>query len=929
VLTRFRPRLLALAALLLASGAARAQTISLDGTWAFAVDSAGAFTLEDVGTRAHWREATVPLPWQAQFADLRTYHGVAWYRKSFGAPTLGPGETTLLHFGAVDYHAEVFVNGTRVGAHEGGFTPFRFDVGALLRGGANEVVVRVIEPAVAPGDTEGLTFEEVPHGKQSWYVNASGLWQSVRLEVRPRRHVEHVHVAAQLDGTVRAHVALAGEGAGALTFRVLDPAGREVARQTLALEEESASALLEGVVEAPAWWSPDTPSLYTAEVTVGADRFTQRFGFRQVEARDGRIWLNGAPFFMIGALDQDFYPGTIYTPPSEDFIRDQMRKAKALGLNTLRMHVKVPDPRYLEIADEEGLLVWLDLPNHWTWTPAAARRAEATLDELYERDWNHPSLAVLSLVNESWGVDLAQPEQRAWLLGFVERAKEKSPGWLVVDNSACWGNFHLRTDLADWHTYWAIPENRHRFDQTVDDLAARPDWLFSPHGDAVETGSEPLVLSEFGNWGLPDVPEELPWWLRDGMDDIDVTVPAGVHDRFRAYGYDTVFGSYAALAEASQHAQARALRYQIEKLRRTPEIAGYVITELTDLNWESNGLLDMERNVKAGMDALADVQRPDVVLPVPRRYTGRASADTLAVDVWLSHFGTERGPVTVAEECCAGRIIAERAGTTGATTLFWSSGGAAGTVAVPPLAPGEVRRVEPVRVPLPGYEHPARLRVAFRWERPDGRVLAENETELFVFPPAPRPSAVVHDPAGRLGAVSALVAPDPAADVLVAPTLDALVLAHLAAGGRAVVFADSQTVLPEGFPLRLVSRAEEFYDGNWVTNLNWLRRDHPPFDRLGFGPTLGFEAAEVELGHVVEGIAPGDFGDVLAGFFAGWLQLNAGYVVQMNVGAGRLLLVTMRPRSADDPYAQHLVWKLVEYAGSDAFRPGLTWTPRP
>lgn len=912
--------------LLVTAGAVRAQAVSLDGTWAFAVDSAAAFSEVDVAARAHWRTAAVPGAWQAEHADLRVYHGVAWYRRTFDAPAVGPDETALLHFGAVDYAAEVFVNGARAGAHEGGFIPFRLDVGSLLRAGMNEILVRVVEPAVAPGRTDGLTFEEVPHGKQSWYVNVSGLWQSVRLDVRPRRRVERVHVTADLDGRVRVDVAMAGEGAAPLAVLVRGPGGVEAWNGTARPAPSDTAAVMEGLIEAPALWSPDTPALYTAEVTLGEDRVMERFGFRRFEARDGRLWLNGAPFYLIGALDQDFYPGTLYTPPSEDYLRRQMRTARALGLNTLRMHVKVPDPRYLDVADEEGLLVWLDLPNHWTWTPTAARRAEATLDGLIARDWNHPSLVALSLVNESWGVDLAQAEQRAWLLGLYERAKAAAPGWVVVDNSACWGNFHLRTDINDYHTYWAIPENRHRFDETVSELARRPPWLFSPHGDAAETGREPLVLSEFGNWGLPDVPEDLPCWLDHGMDDIPVTIPTGVHDRFRAYGYETVFGSYSALAEASQRAQARALRYQVERLRRTPGIEGYVITELTDLHWESNGLLDMERNVKAGALGLAPIQRPDVVIPSPDRFAAR-DREAVAVDVWLSRYGAS-GEGAGPGGCCAEAALRHAAASTGRTVVRWSlPGGASGVLDVAPLAPGEVRLVGTVGLELPAVDRPEAVPVAFRWEYANGALLAQNELELVAVPRVTPPAAAVHDPRERLGFVAGYLAPDPAAGVLVAPTLDARVLARLSGGGRAVVFADSQTALPAGFPLRLVSRGEEFYDGNWVSNLNWLRRDRGPFAGLALGPTLGFEAADIALEHVVEGVAPEDFADVLAGMFAGWVQLNAGYAVQMNVGAGRLLLVTMRPRRPDDAYAAALVRALVDYAGSDAFRPALSWTP--
>lgn len=925
-------RVISLAALLFGGGVADAQTVSLDGAWGFAVDSAGAFTLGDVVERAHWREADVPHAWQAQFADLRAYHGVAWYRRTFEAPALGPDETALLHFGAVDYLAEVYVNGERVGQHEGGFTPFRFDVGPLLRKGTNDVVLRVVEPDIAPRGTEGLIFEEVPHGKQSWYVNVGGIWQSVRLDVRPKRYVESARITAGIGGSVRVDVTLAGEGRAPLALRVLDADGREVLRDTVQPEPSARDAVFEGHVETSALWSPDAPNLYTAEVTLGEDRITERFGFREIATRDGRIWLNGAPFYMIGALDQAFYPGTVYTPPSEGFLRDQMRKAKALGLNTLRMHVKVPDPRYYEIADEEGLLVWIDLPNHWTFTPEAAERLVATFEEMLDRDWNHPSLVALSLINESWGVDLGEPEQRAWLLGFFERAKATVPGWLVVDNSACWDNFHLQTDLLDWHTYWAIPENRHRFDETVDAVAARADWLFSPHGDAREAGDEPILLSEFGSWGLPDVPADLPWWLEGGMDDIVPSIPSGVHERFRAYGYDDVFGTYSALAEASQRVQARSLQYQIEKLRRTPEIAGYVVTELTDLNWESNGLLDMDRNVKAGMGGLARLQHPDVIVPHPAKTAGWGG-DVIDVEVWLSHFGPAR-PTEGAGEygrggCCYEWAERQRAMATGPTVLRWTvAGGATGTATVPPLAPGTVRRAASAAILLPEVGRPQLVRVAFRWEE-EGSVIAQNEVELFAFPGIEPARAAVHDPDDRLAGAAPFVEADPTADVLVAAGLDARVMEHLAEGGRAIVFADSTTALPAGFPISVAYREaeDELYDGNWITSLNWVRPDRPPFDGVAFGPTLGFEAAELGLDHVIEGVPPGHFGDVLAGMFVGWVQMNAGYVVQMNVGPGRLLLVTMRPRSPDDPYAAHLVRALVDYARSDAFQPDLRWSP--
>jgi beta-galactosidase/beta-glucuronidase len=137
----------------------------------------------------------------------------------------------------------------------------------------------------------------------------------------------------------------------------------------------------------------------------------------------------------------------------------------------LRCHIKVPDPLYLKVADEVGLLVWYEVPNWINFSDTAARYAEMTMDGMLERDWNHPSLVIVSIINESWGLDMSQQNHRDWLVAEYDRVKKMAKGRLVVDNSACWGNFHVKTDINDYHTYWAIPENRENFDNTVKEMA--------------------------------------------------------------------------------------------------------------------------------------------------------------------------------------------------------------------------------------------------------------------------------------------------------------------------------------------------------------------------------------------------------------------------------------------------------------------------
>jgi hypothetical protein len=304
---------------------------------------------------------------------------------------------------------------------------------------------------------------------------------------------------------------------------------------------------------------------------------------------------------MIAALDQDFYPEGIYTPPSEAFVRDEMLKGKRMGLNMLRCHIKVPDPVYLKVADEVGMLVWYEIPswndfNHYS--PRAAERGEKILAEMVERDWNHPSIVIQSVINESWGADLKNADQRLWLRATFERAKRLTAplGRLVTDNSACCGNFHVKSDLDDFHQYYSIPDHSEAWDRWVADFASRPKWSFSPHGDAERTGREPLIVSEFGNWGLPRLPQQLPWWFPRDFNGNKVTRPAGVFERFKEFKFDRLFKDFNALAEESQWHQFISLKHEIEEMRRHASIQGYVITEFTDINWESNGLMDMWRN---------------------------------------------------------------------------------------------------------------------------------------------------------------------------------------------------------------------------------------------------------------------------------------------------------------------------------------------
>ena len=259
---------------------------------------------------------------------------------------------------------------------------------------------------------------------------------------------------------------------------------------------------------------PNSPSLYTVDATLTIDgqaAHTVRkvCGFRTVEARDGRIYLNGEPIYLRGMLDQGYYPETIYTPPSLELLEEQAQTAKALGFNCLRIHIKVEDPRYYDVADRLGLLVWTEIPNWALLTDAAAKRARQTFEGIVARDGHHPSIIAWTLINENWGTDLTRnPTHRRWLADFYRAAKVLDPTRLVVDNSACCDNAHVASDLEDFHHYRAIPDHAQGWDEWVAGFAGRPDWSWYPDFAHERRADLPLLVSEFGNWGLPD-PEEI------------------------------------------------------------------------------------------------------------------------------------------------------------------------------------------------------------------------------------------------------------------------------------------------------------------------------------------------------------------------------------------------------------------------------------
>lgn len=892
--------------------------ISLDGAWQFQIDPHNTLTRDQITT---WRTIQVPGPWQAQFDDLRLTAGVGWYRRLADVPSAWAGRAVFLCFGAVDYYAEVWVNNQRAGDHEGGYLPFELDVSALLRyGAANEIVVRVLDPgggldAFGMGGWEELfpqfPSDEIPRGKQSWYGPVGGIWQPAWLEARAPFFIHEVHVTPDgLSGRVSVRVRLGGQlEAAQLRLNCLTPEGRPVAGAGANLRPGQREAELQFVIGHPAIWDLDSPSLYTlnAELVVGnevVDRQTVAFGLRTFEARDGRLWLNGRPFYMRGALDQDYYPHGIYTPPSLDYLRAQFRQAKAMGLNLLRCHIKVPDPRYVQAADEVGLLLWIDVPSWGRLTEAAGRRARETFAGMVARDWNHPSIVMWALVNENWGTDLPGSEaDRRWLLDTFAWARTVDPHRVIVDNSACIPNFHMRTDVDDYHFYAAMPDSMDLWQEFVTSFAGRADFTFSPHGDGIRTGKEPLVVSEFGNWGLPDLAKlkeayggHEPWWFVTGGER-GVVLPQGAEQRFRELGLDAVFGDWSGLAEAAQWAQYRALKHEIEVMRAEPALSGYVITEFTDLHWECNGLMDMARHPRVFAERLATINADTVIVP---RWEQLAywSGTPVTMEVRVSHYG--RAPLRGA-------------------TLRWALTGTnlGGVFDSIDVEPGEVASVGTLDLKAPAVDEPTRAVLQFWLALAAGDAAAYNEQPLVVFPLAAQqavePLVVWADDPALVAWLAAYgYRPGDASALRVVTRLDADTRRHLESGGRALLLATEAGPVPGLDGVEVAGREHTPWAGNWASSFGWVR---PGLTRLAAGPLIDFAWRGAIARHVITGAPPEE---ALAGVFVGWVHQPAAFAVRTRLGQGALTIATFPVLPPDgSPARTVLLHDLIQAAAAD------------
>jgi len=586
---------------------------NLNGYWQFKADSA------NVGLSENWqanpgafnKKILVPFSWASPMSEIKMPKvNVGWYYRTFKVdiPQQWNEKETYLVFCASDFNTTVWINGTEIGSHSGGYVPFDFNISEILKEGENQLVVRV----------EDEELQNRPSGKQ-YYGNAKGIWQTVYLEARPENHITQIKFTPDIDNSqVTAEVQVSKSSSSPVNF-YLKGKGNNIDFEGEILENSTIAKFIIPVVDMKLW---DLENPYLYEVTAslksesGIDEVSTYFGMRKISAMQvpGQefqyVALNNKPIYMKLTLDQSYHPEGFYTFPSDKFMKEEIQRAKDLGLNGLRIHIKAEVPRKLYWADKLGLLIMEDIPNFWGQPDSIAKANwEFIAEKEMARDYNHPSIFSWVLFNETWGLFTEDsingrsytPETQNWVRERFNIAKTTDPTRLIEDNSPCnWD--HVVTDINTWHAY--IPARN--WSGFLNEIVKNtyPGSTHNYIGGNVQ-GNQPMFNSECG----------AVWGYSGSTGDIDLT-----------WEYHVMMNEF----------------------RKRPKIAGFLFTEFHDVINEWNGYYRFDRSKKMfGLDEIVpgmsmnDFHRDLYVVAGDDFYQNYEGGTTVQIPVGISAVTSE------------------------------------------------------------------------------------------------------------------------------------------------------------------------------------------------------------------------------------------------------------------------------------------------
>ncbi|PPA69617.1 glycoside hydrolase family 2 protein [Jeotgalibacillus proteolyticus] len=575
----------------------RKEWKSLNGEWNFTFDDS------NIGMKEQWYQnpaaltdkINVPFAYQTELSGIHdsSFHDVVWYQRDFEVPQEWTGKRIMLHFGAVDYYAKVFVNGQLVGENEGGHTPFSFDITHALKFGKASVTVRAEDPS---------RDETIPRGKQFWkeeiesiwYTNTTGIWQPVWLEPVSQTAVEKLRMTPDLDqGDIEIELEVSPEAVNKMLQIKIEYKGELISQDSFLLVETYLKRRINvfgrhifhtGFHHEGMTWSPEAPNLFdiTFEIKDGqdiTDSVASYFGMRKVHTEDGMVYLNNKPYYQKLVLDQGYWREGLLTASNDEDFKKDIELSKEMGFNGCRKHQKVEDPRFLYWADQLGYLVWGECAASAFYSERAASRLTEEWTRIIDRDYNHPSIVAWVPLNESWGVEKIRSNRKQQhhsqaMYHHIHSIDGTRP---VISND---GWEQTVTDICAIHNYnHGTDEEKNKsavFKETLETkealLSAQPAKR-KVYANGFEHQGEPIILTEFGGIGFA-VGEDNGWGYTSVKNEEEF-----VED-------------YSRIMDAVYHSKA---------------LHGYCYTQLTDVEQEINGILTYDREPKCDLKLIKKI----------------------------------------------------------------------------------------------------------------------------------------------------------------------------------------------------------------------------------------------------------------------------------------------------------------------------------
>lgn len=565
----------------------RQSWLNLNGSWKFAFDD------QNIGEKGLWfenpsftKEIQVPFTYETKASGIgeEKFHPYVWYQRTFEVPKAEIGKKVILRFQASDYITKVWVNGTYIGRHLGGYAAFSFDISQCVDfTKENEVVVKV----------EDSQSGYQPRGKQRWrdenfgcwYVQNTGIWQTVWLEFLNEENIENVKITPNIDThSVAFDFRLNGNlpKDSELETTILFEGERikqfslKPDRLNFSFEIDIASDLYEWKVM---HWAPQHPNLYDVQfrLYVGSevvDEVDSYFGMRKISIKDGQVLLNNVPIYQRLILDQGYWTDTMLTPPSDEAMIEDIEKTLQMGFNGVRKHQKIEDERFLYWCDKKGLLVWSEMAATYEFSDEAVENFTKEWMEIMQQHYNHPSIITWVPFNESWGIPnvLNDEKQQKFTEAIYHLSKTIDSERPVIVND---GWEHTVSDIIALHDYEELGEVFYERYKDKDRILSN-EITHNHHKFAFAKGyayqGQPVMLTEYGGIAF---------------------------DEGKGWGYGNQVKSEEEFLQ----------RYEsiTQAIKNTPYICGFCYTQITDVQQEVNGLLTENRAPKVDLEKIKEI----------------------------------------------------------------------------------------------------------------------------------------------------------------------------------------------------------------------------------------------------------------------------------------------------------------------------------